>query len=292
MTATGKADSASDGTKGGATQGATDRVFDSAGDHAYFLALEDLFIGLRGAPLLLSPGDWQVAKEWRRRGIPLELVRRVLHEVFERRKERGADDVVTLRYFRRPVQAAWKKARELAAGGERAEPEAFDLTGRLHRLAEALPEELAERPGWVARIEALAGTTGDDVAGEASDDEPDMPDMEAVEAELGHLDGELLTAAAEALPEAVAGELEREAERALARWQGRLPEEEALRSHAHLYRRLLRERIRLPVLSLFSPEAEAVEDEGGAAVEEGDGQDGPDGRHGRSEGQGPYGRGE
>lgn len=239
---------------------------ESAADHAYFLELEDLFIGLRGAPLMLSPSDWQVAKEWRRRGIPLELVRRVLREVFEKRRQREADDIVSLRYFRRPVEGAWKKARELAAGGERAEPETFDLERRLERLAAALPEELPERGRWAGRIRLLAGdssgeagagsTEAPEPAGDAPSDPVPEPDMEAVEEALGRLDDELLVAVSRSLDADESETLRRRVEEALGRLEARLPAEEIARSRDHLHRRLLREHRALPVLSLFSPVAE------------------------------------
>ena len=54
---------------------------DLPGDE-YFRAIETAFIGLRGAPLLLSPTDWQTAREWYRQGIPLEVVCDVLESVF------------------------------------------------------------------------------------------------------------------------------------------------------------------------------------------------------------------
>lgn len=211
-------------------------------DHAYFHDLEDLFIGLRGAPFLLSPSDWQTAKAWHRQGIPLELVRRVLREVFERREERGADDIVSLRYFKRPVENAWKKARELAAGGERAEPEPFDLEGRLQRLAAALPADLPERERWADEIERLDAETGGD--------------MEAVEERLGTMETGMLATVSSALDEAMVRDLEQKVEEALSRLARRLPEEERARSRRHLHRRLLRQHAGLPVLSLFSPEAE------------------------------------
>lgn len=242
----------------------SDSRSESAADHAYFLELEDLFIGLRGAPLMLSPSDWQVAKEWRRRGIPLELVRRVLREVFEKRKQRDADEIVGLRYFRRPVENTWKKARELAAGGERAEPERFDLEGRLERLAAALPEELPERARWAERIRALAGETAPEPAEDATADSTSDAvaeavsewDMEAVEKALGRLDDELLEDQSQALDRDESEALQEQVEEALRRLAARLPEEEIARSREHLHRRLLRERLGLPVLSLFSPAAE------------------------------------
>jgi len=231
----------------------SDARSESAADHAYFLELEELFIGLRGAPLMLSPSDWQVAKAWRRRGIPLELVRRVLREVFEKRKQRDAEGIVGLRYFRRPVENAWKKALELAAGGERAEPEPFDLEGRLERLAAALPKELPERGRWAERIRLLAGDSRETGAGSAETPEPDM---EAVEEALGRLDDELLVAVSRSLDADESETLRRRVEKALGRLEARLPAEEIARSRDHLHRRLLREHRALPVLSLFSPAAE------------------------------------
>ena len=62
----------------------------SAEDVAYFRAVEDAFVRLRGAPLLLSPEDFQVALRWRREGVPLSLVEATLEEVFAKRRERGA----------------------------------------------------------------------------------------------------------------------------------------------------------------------------------------------------------
>ena len=62
-------------------------------DFGYFQTLEEAFIRLRGAPLLLSPADWQMAKEWRQRGIPVELIERVLGEVLEERREGEAAEI-------------------------------------------------------------------------------------------------------------------------------------------------------------------------------------------------------
>ena len=58
--------------------------------HEYFRVIEEVFIRLRGAPLLLSPADWQLANEWHRAGIPLEVVCDAVQKVFVRRRERGA----------------------------------------------------------------------------------------------------------------------------------------------------------------------------------------------------------
>ena len=66
----------------------------SAADHAYFRAIEEVFIRLRGAPLLLSPTDWQIARGWHRTGIPLDVVCSTLEELFRQRAEAGKQSTV------------------------------------------------------------------------------------------------------------------------------------------------------------------------------------------------------
>src|SRR5215475_13765984 len=113
--------------------------------HAYFQAVEEIFVALRGAPLLLSPADWQVARRWHREGVPLDLVRRTLEEVFAKRKERGAKGKISsLRYCAPAVEAAWEELRELTAPGERSEAPAFEIRPRLAALATALPRSFPE----------------------------------------------------------------------------------------------------------------------------------------------------
>ena len=81
----------------------------------YFQVLEEAFIRLRGAPLLLSPADWQVAQRWRGLGIPLDFAIAGMTEVFARRRERGSEDrVSSLRYCARAVERGWRKAEEPA----------------------------------------------------------------------------------------------------------------------------------------------------------------------------------
>lgn len=210
-------------------------------DHAYFQAVEEIFVELRGSPLLLSPKDWQVARRWHREGVPLELVRRTLAEVFARRTERGAKGKISsLRYCAPAVEAAWEEIRELTAPGRRAEvPEALEVRPRLAALAAALPAGLPQREALAARVAALDG------------------DPQAVEDRLAALDREMLDAAAEGLGAEVRAEIGAAVEKTLAGLGKRLPAEEVEHSRARLARQVLRRRLGLPVLSLFSPEAEA-----------------------------------
>ena len=60
----------------------------STEDQAYFRALEEAFLELRGKATLLSAADWQVASEWRRAGVPLDLVVGTMAALFERQRQR------------------------------------------------------------------------------------------------------------------------------------------------------------------------------------------------------------
>ncbi len=210
-------------------------------DHAYFQAIEASFVRLRGAPFLLSPADWQLARDWHRRGIPLDVVEQALSSTFARRAERGASGKVqSLRYCRHAVEEQWAARRELGVAAGAPGGEALPVARRLAALAAALPEALAE--AFAPRLLALAGTAA------------------AVEEALAGLDRQLLGAAEEGLaPEGRRAVAER-AQAALARLEPRLPAEEREAVQARLQAQELRRRCRLPHLSLFSLEALAGEE--------------------------------
>jgi hypothetical protein len=217
-------------------------VDDGAEVTAYLHEIEDIFLELRGSPLTLPPGDWHVARRWFRAGIPIGLIRRVLEDVFSKRRERGAKGKVSkLEYCASAVEAAWGELRELTAPGERLEAPAFDPSLRLRALAAALPPDLAV---FATRMMALAG---------------DPPDIEEA---LAVLDREMLAAAAASLDDALRGEVEAAVEKTVAALRGRLPADELERSRERLTWQVLRQKLALPVLSLFSPEAEARENQG------------------------------
>ncbi|HEX4495675.1 MAG TPA: hypothetical protein VIE43_08415 [Thermoanaerobaculia bacterium] len=208
-------------------------------DHAYFQAIEEVFVELRGAPLLLSPVDWQVARRWHQEGVPLDLVRRTLGELFARRKERKAKGKISsLRYCVPAVEAAWADLRELIAPAHRVEAPAFEVFPRLAALAAALPVALNGREALAARLDALTG------------------DPQEIEAHLSALDREMLDHAWEDLDGETRSEIDATVEKTLASLGGRLPAAELEGSRERLARQTLRRRLGLPVLSLFSPEAE------------------------------------
>ncbi len=207
-------------------------------DHAFFEAIEEIFVRLRGAPLLLSPADYQVAKRWHQEGVPLDLVRRTLEEVFAKRKERGTKGKISsLRYCAPAVEAVWADLREMTAPGVRSEAPDLDLAGRLRNLAASLPEALPGRDGWISRLANLDG------------------DPQSIEHHLSDLDREMVETVLAALDGDARSDIDAAVEKTLGALVGRLPAEEIERSRERLVSQVLRRRLGLPVLSLFSPEA-------------------------------------
>ncbi len=224
----------------------------------YFGTLEDEFIRLRGSPLLLGPADWRLADAWRQQGVPLWLVVETIRDVFARRAERqqASPDVPlrrvgSLRYCRRAVERAWAEHRELGGADDQARRPAsvaIDVRARLEALADSLPESLVDRGDWQRRLLDLHAAAGA------------APE---VEERLVQLDGELLERCLGSLPAAEQEEVERDAAGAVGRQAHRVDPERRRELQKRMVRRLVRQRLGVPLLSLFAPAPRPVSREDG-----------------------------
>jgi hypothetical protein len=223
-------------------RGEAEEPEDGLTDLEYFQAIELAFILQRGAPLLLSPSDYQVIKAWHRDGVPLELVLRELEEFFDRRRLReDARLVRSLRQCRPKIDAAWRNLQELTAPGARAAgTEPLAVEPRLAALARALPEDLPGREALGEEIAALAA----------------LADPRRIEERLAELEDEVVEALLSALAGPERSAVEAEVDRTLASLAGRVAGEEAARARDRLLRQRVRRQTGLPTLSLFAPEAE------------------------------------
>jgi hypothetical protein len=215
-----------------------------AAAHAYFRVLEDEFLRLRTAPTLLSPADWQLAEGWHRAGIPIDLVVATLRDVWKRRLERGASArrIQSLRYFAPAVEAAWEEVRSLQAPGVRSNVPAIDLPSSLAALAALLPEGFSEVARWRDRIRALDG------------------EARLVEEQLAHLEAEIGDVAWRDLSPEERAAVEALVTRRLAPLANRLTAEQRAESALRLRRSVVRARVGLPLLSLFSTAIGAPEE--------------------------------
>ena len=125
--------------------------------------VEDYFIQKRGNPMLLSPKEWALIREWHELGIPAEVVLRAIDRGFEKKKDQESDAPVSLNYFRRIVKSEYKrylKAQEgLAQTAAGSPDDAANIEEFLKSLMKSLQEssEQARNAGNLAMADLLKG---------------------------------------------------------------------------------------------------------------------------------------
>lgn len=92
----------------------------------YIQSIEEAYGRCRERFSMLSPRDWQLASDWEKDGIPLNIVIRSIHDCCKKYKsKRRPDNINTLRYFDQEVRkqfAAWQSARVGAHDSQPAAP--------------------------------------------------------------------------------------------------------------------------------------------------------------------------
>ncbi len=135
-------------------------------EEEYFRLIEEHFLQKRGNPMLLSPREWSLIREWYEAAIPQEVVLRAIDRGFEKRTEDKRP--LSLRYCSRLIKSEHKKyLKSLEGKGEGEvrvlQPEAANVQDFLQRLAEALQNSgnLAAQSGNQALSELFFKTKKD-----------------------------------------------------------------------------------------------------------------------------------
>jgi hypothetical protein len=215
-------------------------------DRAYYAAGEAAFVARRGTPFLLSPRDFALLKEWRAIGVPIEAVEIGIEEAFGRREERGATGRVnSLAYCRDAVLTAWERRAETAVGrgGGRDEVPA-EVAPALHGLAEQLKEIARGHPELTGKIESGMRSLERLARSSVSRDPGE------VEASLARLDRRLCNELFEALDDEARARIEKRVDDALAKARIKMDRETEEKTRRALTRRLLREELHLPRLTI------------------------------------------
>ncbi len=214
-------------------------------DRAYYAAGEAVFVARRGTPFLLSPRDFALLKEWRALGVPIEAVEAGIDEAFARREERvAAGRVNSLAYCRDAVLAAWERRAETSVGrgAGRNEKPAADVAPVLTRLAESLDALARAHPELKERLNAAVHSL------EKLAKSPRDPGE--VESSLARLDRRLCNELVLAIGSVERRRMEERVEEVLARVRVKMDRETEEKTRRALTRRLLREVLSLPRLTI------------------------------------------
>ena len=185
----------------------------------YFLEIEAHFARRRGTPFVLSAKDWALMQKWSEDGVPLPVVIEAIDSVFDKQEAKGRK-VNSLSYCKHAVKELWDERKDLQIGSEAASPEE-DPGPRLEALASELE---ASASAYASRVRELAH----------------LKSVPRIEEALMVLEAELIASVAD-------DEVRAEAE-ALA---SGADEKVRVRSYEAHLRRLVREKLGLPRLTLF-----------------------------------------
>lgn len=213
----------------------------------YLARIEEVFIGLRGTPFVLSPTDVQLIQSWHGRGVAAEVVEEALREVLERERAKDPNrKISSLRYCSFKVEEAWAERGRKRAGSWQDEGESLPVETLLESNSERLRTFLALAPFPDPKGKLAARLTAQVEALRAHASDP-----EAVEAGLKKAQDALTLAALKSLPPEERDALKEGIRSSLEKDLAALSQSAAL----FLVRTLLldraRERFGIPVLTLL-----------------------------------------
>ena len=223
---------------------------------AYFERIEAAFCRRRGAPLLLSPLDFEKAVEWFAAGISAEVVEEGISEYFRKLESRKVPlrRAICLAFAEDQVLKA-REARRAAAVGRRAgleerRPESERVAAFLQDCAAALRRfsEDEEKGAALPVLSRFASAAAGEVAALVPRSSQPLAKLEAV---LGPLDQELGRLVLLEIPEAQAASWRREAESRLGDLARSMEEQSLRQTVDRLARQAAMAHCGLPRLSLL-----------------------------------------
>lgn len=231
----------------------------------YFTEIEDAFVSRRGSHIHISPLDWSLIESWRERGVPLDVVLRGIHAAFDGydRLPRRSRKVNSLFYCQQEVEAQFERHLETRVGAHRSEDKesaaaAVDsqfapatvtayLDDRRQEL-EQLAREYKESPR-LDEVLRRAVRRLDEMIKRLR--QTGVIDPEPLETELTEIEGWLLAGLRENLAIDESAQLRREAEAQLKGYKQGMEAKIYEQTLENCIARRLRERFRVPRLSLF-----------------------------------------
>lgn len=248
----------------------------------YFTEIEDAFIRRRGKHLLMSPMDWALIESWKEMGVPLHVALRGIEKSFDSYESKPRKrSVKSLMYCQEEVEAQFHEWMESQTGAharnEAGEEVARDdadsnaasasegegrglpfpravISAHLSECRDELRRALdsrSERAGDEALREALARAASRLEELAADFERSTNPNAEALEHSLADIEALLDRALRESLSEDALEEARAEAAEQLKPYRARMERATYEQTLENLLAKSLRERARVPRLSLF-----------------------------------------
>jgi hypothetical protein len=226
-------------------------------EEEYFQVIESHFLQKRGNPVLLSPKEWGLIREWYDSEIPMDVVIRGIDRAFEGKKDEP-DSISSLRYCRRLVKSEYKRYVKSLEGKTTSEAnpaaESRNVAEYLQRLCDALMEssKMAVEKGN-AGLSRLLDENSTKLKDQILDPflKDQRNDLQRVEEQLTTMEKEIEQVLLPSISENQMKLLKEEAMRELKTFEGKLD----LAVYQEMLRRTLIKAIRkiynIPRLSLF-----------------------------------------
>lgn len=230
----------------------------------YFTEIEDAFVSRRGSHIHISPLDWSLIESWRRRGVPLDVVLRGIHTAFDGydRLQRRSRKVNSLFYCQQEVEAQFERHLETQVGAGRSEKDSATAADNSQFAPATVATYLDDRRQELVQLarEYKESPRLDEVLRRAVRRLDEMIkrlrqsgaiDPEPLEAGLTEIEGWLLAGLRENLTIDDSAQLRREAEIQLKGYKQGMEAKIYEQTLENFIARRLRERFRVPRLSLF-----------------------------------------
>lgn len=235
----------------------------------YFTEIEDLFVRRRGKHIFLSPLDWALIESWKERGVPLHVVLRGIEKTFESYESRPRKrSIKTLFYCQEEVEsqyADWLNS-QVGSNTDEVKESVIDssqtddsnlpfpresILKHLSHAQECLIQLKTQRKPedefseTLERVIAQLKRLKEDFA------KAKQPNAESLETSLTSLEKLLDESLLKNLPSTEITKEQEEVGRELKAYRGKIEAEVYEQTFNNLLLKRLRERSRIPRLSLF-----------------------------------------
>jgi hypothetical protein len=231
----------------------------------YFTEVENHFVKRRGKNLFLSPMDWNLIAVWREAGVPLQVALRgidIAMDGFFARQNRGTSKVNSLCYCHDSVMTEFASHQESRVG-ESTEEQSPAVAGEKNKSGQAeVLEFLSQRIGEIKALLAKQCLSESALEGVQRAQErleeiirhleaSSGFDSEAIDRDLGIVDGILMEELWPAIPTEQMADWEKEAKTELKIYRKRLPKETFERIHRNFLHSRIRRHFEIGELSIF-----------------------------------------